>query len=180
MSENVYDSVYNCKTREVEQDCPLKPSQITKDETPWLWAVNNKYEDAALDVSKIGKWMVFTDKEKVDALWERVKEGIQTGDLWHAKVSPVNMATKENHVIIIYTKDYEDVKDVVEVLDFLERSEIKDRDTVIKYKTDEQTYAGIYAGGKQKASIYSSSTVRQKLSPQKEKQTTLFKFFDKV
>lgn len=163
MSIEKYTYLCDIKTQQVIQDCQLKPSEITQTETYWLYAKNNKY-DPDMNLSKVGKWMIFPSKFKVDELWERVKEGVRMGDLWDAKVATTKPSGSQSYVIIIYTKDYEDVVDVVKVLEYLERTGIKATDKVIYYKTDEQTYAGVYAGHKQKASIYASSTVRKLLN----------------
>lgn len=154
--------MYICdyESQEVVQDCCLKPSETAQSEAFWLWAKSNKYDTASINMTKIGKWMIFPSKARVDELWEKVKEGVRIGDLWDAKVSTMK-PSPETHVIIIYTKDYEDVEDVVRVLDYLEKANIKDADRAIHYKTDKQTYSGVYSGGKQKASIYSSNTVRK-------------------
>lgn len=160
---NCYEYVCDCITKQIIRDCPLEPTDLTQEEAPWLWATNNKYKEDAVDFSKVGKWMIFTNSTQVNNLWKRVKHGIQTGDLWHTKVSTID-PSKNKHVIIIYTKDFEDISNVVEVLDYLETSGIKPANKVIRYKTDQQTYAGIYAtAGKRKASIYSSDRIKQTL-----------------
>jgi hypothetical protein len=61
---------------------------------------------------------------------------------------------------MIYTKDYTDINDVIHVLNYLESSGIKPPQFTIKYKTDQQTRAGIYSGSRQKPWIYSSDTIR--------------------
>lgn len=109
--------------------------------------------------------MIFPSKSAADQLWEAVKQGIRTGDLWHAKISTAKPGP-EGPVIIIYTKDFTDIPDVVEVLNYLEKSSTKPPNKVIRYKTDMPTLAGVYAGGKQKASIYSSYTIRNQLLPE--------------
>lgn len=163
MSRGAYVQFYDFATHEVIKDCPLKPSNVTGDESPWLWAENDKYDDEGVYLSKIGKWMIFAKTSDVDELWEKVKYGIKMGILWHAKVATVKPEYPGVQVIIVYTKDYDDIQDVVNVLDYLEKEGIKPPNREIKYKTDNQTYAGVYAGGKQRPSIYSSNNVRSLL-----------------
>lgn len=161
MNSKICVHICDYESQEVVQDCSLKPSETTEREAFWLWAKNNKYDSTSVNNSKIGKWMIFPSKTQVDKLWEKVKEGVRVGDLWDAKVSTVKPSPGA-HVIIIYTKNYEDVQDV-RVLDYLEKAKMKDVNRVIYYKTDNQTYAGVYSGGKQRASIYASNTVRKLL-----------------
>lgn len=139
-------------------DCNFRPTEFTKSDTPWLYAQNNKYDESHYE--KVGKWMLFLPKASVNEIWNKIKAAITTGDLWHAKVSTTN-PEKASYAIMIYTKDHTDLNDVISVLDFLEVSGIKSTHTIIKYKTDEQTRAGVYSYFGQKASIYSSDTIRQ-------------------
>lgn len=161
-----YDLTTNC----IITDCTLNPTETTSKQVAWLWGKNNKYdEETQIDFTKIGKWMLFRNKIKVDETWRQVKEGIREGHLWHAKVSTCN--SSYTHVIIIYTKDHNDVDDVIRVLDYLEGGGLAGNET-IRYKTDLQTYAGVYSGGSQKPWIYSSDTIRG-LKKETSKQTTL-------
>ena len=105
--------------------------------------------------------MLFFPSNKIDAAWDKVKKGVQEGNLWHAKVSTRDN-NKPTHAIMIYTRDYTDLKDVVSVLNYLETCGLKSAKTVSRYKTDTQTRAGIYSGGIERPWIYSSDTIHGK------------------
>lgn len=152
--------VYNLNTKEVTNQCNLYPTDVNKREMYWLWAQNNKYNEEDVNDAKVGKWMLFLSKGQVNAVWDKIKEAITNGDLWHSKVSTTSPDSNESHAIMIYTKDYTDLNDVIDVLNFLESSGIKPPGATIRYKTDQQTSAGIYSGGKQKPWIYASDTIR--------------------
>lgn len=152
--------VYNLNTKEVTNQCNLYPTEVNKREMYWLWARNNKYDNEDVDPEKKGKWMLFLPKGKVNAVWDKIKAAITNGDLWRSKVSTTSPGSNEPHAIMIYTKDYTDLNDVIGVLNFLESSGIKPPQTFINYKTNQQTRAGIYSGGKQKPWIYASDTIR--------------------
>lgn len=149
---------YSLESKETLSECNHIVTEVFKPTSYWLWAENDKYKHLELDPHKIGKWMLFVKKGKVDVAWEKIKNAIKSGDLWHSKVSAGDESSR--HVIIVYTKDYTDIDDVVNCLKFLEQSGLKPPNQVIKYKTDDQTRAGVYSANKQKASIYSSDTIR--------------------
>lgn len=139
---------YNLKTKEVINECNLYPTEVSQDDMYWLWALNNKYDDESRDLLKTGKWMLFLPRDKVNAVWNKIKQAITNGDLWQSKVSTTCMSEpNKTHAIMIYTKDYSDLSDVISVLNYLESSGIKSPQTIIKYKTNQQTRAGIYRGG---------------------------------
>lgn len=152
---------FDLEREEVTSECDLNPTDVQKTTAYWLYAQNNKYDSGSLQLGKIGKWMLFPAKNQVNTVWNKVKQAIANGDLWHSKVSTSSSNPRENHAIMIYTKDYTDLNDVINVLDFLESSGITSPQTIIRYKTDQQTSAGIYSGGGQKPWIYASNTIRE-------------------
>lgn len=153
---------YDIHKKEVINECNLYPTDIKQSEMHWLYASNNKYDDDALDNENIGKWMLFVTRDHINAVWDKIKLAVKNGDLWHSKVSTSTPEPgRTSHAIMIYTADYLNLDDVIGVLDFLERSGIKSPQTTIRYKTDQQTRAGIYRGGAQRPWIYSSDTIRQ-------------------
>lgn len=155
---------YDIITKKVITDCELKPTDVDDWEaTPWLYAWNNKYEDD-YDSNLVGKWMIFVPFSKVNDLWIRIKEAITDSHLWNSKVSTAKNGNRI-YAIMIYTKDYTDIEDVISVLDYLEKSGLKPPGRAIKYKTDNQTRAGIYCGSNQRPSIYSSDTIRETKKP---------------
>lgn len=149
-----YCALYDFTTKKVIKECELKPTDICTKLSLWLSAENNRYTDN--DPNLRGKWIVIVPSTKVNDVWIQIKEAIKEGHLWNSKVSTAN-PEKDTHVIMIYTKDYTDIRNVIEVLDYLEKSGIKPQEKVICYKTDSQSRAGIYAGGKR---MYASNTIR--------------------
>lgn len=163
MLSTKFSYIFDLNTNEVKHQCDLKPTEVTKSTAYWLHAENNKYGRDTLEPAKIGKWMLFLSKEEVNATWDKIKQAVTSGDLWHSKVSTTEVSPVPNrgiYAIMIYTKDYTDLVDVINVLDYLEDSGIKARHTTIRYKTDQQTRAGVYSASGQKASIYDSNTIR--------------------
>jgi hypothetical protein len=156
----MYTYQFDIHKNELIANCNLHPTQIHQGNSPWLYARNNKYAEESISYEKVGKWMLFLPKDSINAVWDRIKMAVASGELWHAKVSTTN-PSKSSYAIMIYTKDHTDLNDVVRVLNYLESSGIKPPQVTIKYKTDQQTRAGIYSGGRQKPWIYSSDTVRE-------------------
>lgn len=143
-------------------DKKIYPTQVTEESASWLYASNNKYHEDSVDSDKVGKWMLFVPRNRVDSVWDQIKAGIRGQQLWHAKVSTTNR--QSSHAIMVYTKDYTDLADVIRVLDYLESADIKPRRKDIRYKTDQQTLSGVYSGGAQKPWIYDSGTIRSSLT----------------
>jgi hypothetical protein len=137
-------------------DKKIKPTESSPE--PWLYAINNKYPDDTINREKIGKWMLFIHQKHINTAWEKIKIGVATGALWQVKVSTKN-PDNPRHAIMVYTKDFEDLEDVTRVLTYLEAANIKPRHISIYYKTNQQTRAGIYSGGKKRPWIYDSNTV---------------------
>lgn len=157
---DMYTYEFDIQKKEIVSYCKLYPTDIHKSDSPWLWARNNKYDDDDVDYEKVGKWMLFLPKFRVNAVWDKIKLAVTNGELWSSKVSTTN-PEESTYAIMIYTKDYTDLSDVIHVLDYLESSGIKPLQLRIFYKTDQQTYAGIYRGGGERPWIYSSTRVRQ-------------------
>lgn len=91
--------------------------------------------------------MLFVGSEKVDDAWFKVVDLLAEGSLGTcAKVAPRSNVRDDLHLICVYTEDHEDVEDVFRVLMALRRSGIEcASDRTLNYKTDEATYAGVYA-----------------------------------
>lgn len=153
-----YFYVVDFQNKKILNDCHLNPSKLDLNDTSWLFAANfNMYD--TVNEEKFGKWMLFLPTESIDAVWNKVKMEIRNGNLWRSNVSTTN-PEYSNYAIMIYTKDYTDLEDVINILNILESSGIKSPNDIIKYKTDAQTNAGIYSGGPQKPWIYRSDTIR--------------------
>lgn len=150
---------FDIDKNELLSDCKINPTDIDQSVTHWLYAKNDKYPSP--DSEKLGKWMLFVDKDHINPVWEKIKMAIASGELWRSNVSTTSDEPgKTTHAIMIYTVDYSDLNDVIRVLNYLESSGIKSPQSISKYKTDQQTRAGVYRGGRQKPWIYSSDTIR--------------------
>lgn len=62
---------------------------------------------------------------------------------------------------MVFTLDYKDIGDVIRVLDILEHTGVKLKASQIYYKTNHQTSAIDYSGGKQRHWIYRSNDIRE-------------------
>jgi hypothetical protein len=154
--------VFDSESKRVVLDSKCQPATVRVKGEPdaqyWLYARNNKYEEEKIDHNKVGKWMLFYPSDQINEIWEKVKLGIRNGDLWHAKVSFPNPGYN-TQAIMIYTKDYTDIADVTRVLNYLISSGLKPAGRKILYKTDAQTRAGIYRGGKERHWLYDSDSL---------------------
>lgn len=158
MDVDEYSYIVDEGSNEVIKDCRIYPTEIMKNEFPWLYAYK---VDSDINYEKTGKWMIFLPASKVNEVWDKIKSEILHGNIWNSKVSTTNMTPRQNtHAIMVHTKNYEDIDDVIKILNVLETTGIKAPESVIYYKTDAQTKAGVYKRGKQKPWIYSSDTIR--------------------
>lgn len=92
-----------------------KPSKIT--DYYWIYADNLTLpRPRNYPQDKIGKWMLFVEPEKVDEVWEIIKNKTEEGFLGiNAKVATAKPNPKKisnQHLICIYTQDYENIEDV--------------------------------------------------------------------
>jgi hypothetical protein len=101
--------------------------------------------------------MLFNPTSQINKVWGQTKQSIIDMNLWHSKVSTMEVdKTTTLHAIMIYTKDYSDIPDVIRVLDYIETTILTDKKITIKYKTDEQTRDEIYPEGKEQPWFYNS------------------------
>lgn len=106
-----------------------------------------------------GKWMVFPKVKTVDSQWKRIVNAILTGKLSarSAKVSTPNVG---KHVICIYTEDFTNSEQVMNV-----RQQLKEVGFTCRllYKADAYTYLNIYSDNKWKIkpTIYSEQKLFQ-------------------
>lgn len=135
----------------------------TYKESPWIYAtkrgtdpsdVEAMEEEDALDADKIGKWMIFVPHKEVDLKWILVDLAHSAGVLGiDAKVSSSRiLAASGEHVICVYTRDWQDEEDVMRVRTKLRRLGFN---RILHYKRDVDTRAGKYSGSGEKVSVYS-------------------------
>ncbi len=124
----------------------FKPSEVTN--YPWIHAQRKSRTGtypARTDSS--GKWLVFVNFQKVNALWAKIKQATEEGRLGSAaKVATAcpnpNAKDPTEKVICVYTYDWTDEEDVRRVREELRGLGITQK---IPYKADQDTRAGKYA-----------------------------------
>ncbi|GAD99429.1 hypothetical protein AOR_1_2402174 [Paecilomyces variotii No. 5] len=108
-----------------------------------------------------GKWMLFPTAEHVDEVWAAVVEATANDELGVAAKVATDDESGGGRLVAIYTRDYEDKKDVKRVLEKLVELGLVDRGAAarpIYYKCDAYTYLDIKSTNTYglKASLYSS------------------------
>lgn len=74
-------------------------------------------EDADTERNDGGKWLLFSNKKSIDFHWNNVVKALGNGHLgMEAKVSVKHESGDASYVICIYTRDYNDISDVLRVL----------------------------------------------------------------
>jgi hypothetical protein len=132
-----YNKLFDHESDFHEPDCDKQPSTCDCENVSWIWV------SKPLQVESIhsGKWLLFPEKKNVDEVWEKVKILIAANRLGEqAKVSKGEK--QDEHVVCVYTTDFENVQDVFRVLVTLRRNHLQD--SFINYKTDEATLEGVY------------------------------------
>ena len=91
----------------------------------------------------VGKWMLFTSRDKAKDTWKRIAKDVTEGNLGSsAKISTLSNDSKQQHVICVYTRDYTDQEDVLRVRMRLRTLGFTRK---LHYKADAYTYCNIYA-----------------------------------
>lgn len=110
-----------------------------------------------------GKWMLFPSVGRVDAVWKAVVEATVAGELGYGAKVATDAGDRKARGMMIYTKDYEDVEDVRQVLEKLIELELVNTEQRmgIYYKADAFTYLRILGDNPYglKASLYSSKDI---------------------
>jgi hypothetical protein len=119
------------------------PSQTT--DSYWLQA-ERKNGAYPTHTPNGGKWLIFVSSSEVDALWDTIRRATEDGQLGgYAKVSTALQnpnANSPDKVICVYTYDCTDETDVKRIREELRHLGITSE---IRYKTDQETKAGIYS-----------------------------------
>lgn len=125
----------------------------------------------------VGKWLIFESPDKIDNVWDNVKEATNKGLLGISSKVSTRKQTQEygegQYVICVYTKDFRDKDNVKQVLQELRKIGIIQK---LYYKTDSTTLEGLYSKEgpltkkKGKASLYCSDDFEAK------KEISLFDF----
>jgi len=112
----------------------------------WLFSFSKKKRiNATFDEKLMGKWVIFREANKIDALWSQIKMLTEKDKLgFQAKVSTKRYDPKfptGRHVIIVFTKDYTDKDELTQTREELRRIGVTEE---IGYKLDTTTAQGIY------------------------------------
>ena len=141
------------------------PSQVIDEY--WLFA-ERKSGTYPASTANCGKWLIFIRRSEIDAWWTKIRAATEQGRFGNsAKVSTLkskpNVSDPNEHVICVYIYDWIDEKDVRRVRRALGELGV---DWEIKYKTDQDTNAGLYAAnGNSRISKYSeASATRNELT----------------
>ncbi|CAO2652229.1 Nn.00g005120.m01.CDS01 [Neocucurbitaria sp. VM-36] len=129
-----------------------------------------------------GKWMLFPKSVDVTCIWKIVVKGVIDDRLGSAAKVATDDGSEER-LICVYTRNFQDVNDVLRVLHELEAMGLLSTERPIYYKPDAYTYLDLRSAtatqyGLQ-ASLYNSRTMlaSQSTSQPRRKQSTLSKFF---
>jgi hypothetical protein len=122
-------------------------------DSPWLYEKNKNEDVKIVDISDIGKWMLFYDKSLMNDVWciaknlyrENKLDGVESMKCSTAFESP--RSTSDKGVIILYCYDSSNEetimnigKKIIEIFNYKETQ-------YIYYKTDLQTYDGSRSSG---------------------------------
>ena len=114
-----------------------------------------------MDSGRAGKWLCFTTLASQDAVWGHVVRALRAGKLSHlAKTGPPR-AGATDAVVCVYTDDWLNTDDVLRVGLALREALGSDCTRTLCYKTDAQTYAGVYGNG---TSVYTLPQGAQQLT----------------
>lgn len=124
---------------------PRAPSPSTLTEVYWVYAVRKGRKRAPS--SRSGKWLIFEERTKADALWETIALATTAGKLGpSAKCGTArsnrNARDPSKTVICVYTPDFDDRADVMRVREALRSLGVTWK---IPYKLDATTLEGRYA-----------------------------------
>ena len=104
-----------------------------------------------------GKWLIFLGDDRVNELWRKVRTATSSGELGiSAKVStakPNPESRDERKVIYVYTRDWADEADVMQVRERLREMGVIER---IGYKRNIETFRGEYSEKGKKVTYYSA------------------------
>jgi hypothetical protein len=113
--------------------------------------------ERGLDDEQVGKWLIFVPPQDADEAWRKVRDETVQGLLGlSAKIStakPNPDSRDERAVIYVYTRDWADEADVMQVRERLRNLGFTDR---IGYKRNIETYKGEYSEEGRKVTYYSA------------------------
>jgi predicted RecB family nuclease len=139
------------------------PTEITEDYWVYASVVKPQRHPQKFKQIKSGKWLVFSDINDHDSVWQKIKRATQDGLLGvgakaaTSKPNP-NAPSADEKVICIYTYNWLDIDDVYRVEKALRKIGIEQ---TLYYKTDSDTIAGQYkVNGSKNISKYVSKATK--------------------
>jgi hypothetical protein len=110
----------------------------------WLYETSPRFRGVTSS-DLTGKWCIFVPRGDVDAAWEKIKDALKSDQLWCAKVSTaLRRMSRDNHVICVYTANWTDTQDLLQVRDVLRAlGFVKE----LGYKRDVDTRRKLYGPG---------------------------------
>jgi len=146
--------------------CSRSPSTCMCGRVGWIWSARPEY--ARIQAKNSGKWMLFPPNDKVDEVWNKVRETLALGKLGLlVKVAPVH-SSRDAHLICVYIPDYNDTRDVMRVL-----LSLRDAGLCwgqINFKTDDATLSGQYTS----SSSFQTPQFAQQLISQKGRVVSMY------
>jgi len=115
---------------------PSKIDSTYSYEQRFLYANNNQNKNRD-DVPNFGRWMVFIPSERVDEIWNKVKQAVFEDKIRSAKVSTANNVGSD-HVLSVYAYNSNDFAEVKNIYETLVELDIVARDKKIYYQLEEQ------------------------------------------
>jgi hypothetical protein len=153
----------NHVTKEVVGQCDLMPSHVSFRDTNIRWLNASDTRHDRHDLSKNGKWILKFSKDKIDDVWEHVKQDVANGNIWQAKVSTLN-EDFDHFVLLVYAFDSNDVEEMANTYEYLVEHDYvsKANKQGIKYKADDKTRANDYSAGEHTYNLDDISVLRKK------------------
>jgi len=131
------------------------PSKTTQ--TYWIVQDAPDIDPHATEGERAGKWLIFLQPDLVDETWKKIRDLTWQNELGiSAKVSTAKKnpdSRDERRVIYVYTADWENEPEVMEIREKLRSIGITDR---IGYKRNIETFKGEYAAKGKRVTFYSA------------------------
>ena len=127
-------------------------AEISEDKTAIILDLDGKRVSVPLSVEKldqlaqksgilIGKWLVYRSNSEINDVWKTIAKSTINGGLGTSAKVGTAMQNDRRHVICVYTRNYFDFDDVMEVR---EKLRLLGFSETLCYKPDIYTYLGIY------------------------------------
>jgi hypothetical protein len=120
----------------------IRPSKVT--DAYWL-SVECKTYNFKKPTERAGKWLVYLSIDRIDEYWTKIKQATEEGFLGYsskvATARPNPLASSKAKLIVVYTYDWLDEKDVFRVREALRKLGIEKK---ISYKSNADTMSGKY------------------------------------